>query len=185
MSKLNTIMPGRIPRHLPGPKQQRGQTLIEVLVTVIVMSLGMLGMAGLQVSALQGNHQAHLDTVAANQIQDMAARIRANPAGVNTDSYDALGTSIPTPGKNCYSASCTPGELAVFDHAQWNTANANLLPGGAGRVTDTGGNNYWIAVLWTDKSLDGSNGWATGTDAATACGTPAANTRCYYVKAQS
>lgn len=172
----------RIPRLAEG---QRGQTLIEVLVTVVVMSLGMLGMAGLQVQALQGNQQAHLDTVAANQVQDMAARIRANPAGVTTNSYDALGASIPTPGKNCYSQSCTPGELAVFDHAQWNTANTNLLPGGMGRVTDSGSNRFWIAVTWTDKSLEGENGWTTGTDAATACGTPAANTRCYFVQAQA
>lgn len=172
----------RIPKPFPA---QGGQTLIEVLVTVVVMSLGMLGMAGLQVQALQGNQQAHLDTVAANQVQDMATRIRANPAGVSTNSYDALGASIPTADRNCYSESCSPGQLAVFDHAQWNTANSNLLPGGMGRVTDGGGNRFWIAVTWTDKSLEGQNGWTAGSDAATACGTPAANIRCYFVQSQA
>lgn len=187
-----TRQPHPIPRHatLGGPRQgglgarfrQAGISMLETLVTLAVVSTGLLGIAGMQVDALRTNQSADHASLAVQQAYDMVERMRANPVGVAANSYDNLDASIPAMAVDCAAAACTAQQLATYDHNRWNTGNGNSLPNGSGLVTDTGGNTFWIAVRWHDKTLNAATGWQAGTDAATACGAPAANTRCYFVR---
>ena len=164
---------------------QSGFSLIDVLVSLVVLSTGLLSMANLQVSALRGNHGAYLASVAAQQAQDMAERMKANPAGVAADEYDAIDSDIPTVQVNCQNANCAPDQLAVFDRNRWNAANQALLPAGGGQVSDIGGGVFLIAVRWHDRQLEGATGWQVNTETATACGAPQAGTRCFFLRYQA
>ena len=62
--------------------KQRGFTLLEVMIALLIFSIGLLGLAGLQAGGLRSNNQAQLRTIAVIQAYDMADRIRANPRGV-------------------------------------------------------------------------------------------------------
>ena len=167
------------------PATQAGFSMLEVMVTLVVLSTGLLGVANLQVEALRGNQGAYLATLAAQQALDMAERIKANPQGVSANQYDAIDTGIPTLQVDCQSVSCTPTQLAVFDHNRWNTANQALLPSGSGQVSAIATRTFLIGVRWNDKQLAGATGWRAGSDAATACGAPQANTRCFFLREQT
>lgn len=164
---------------------QSGFSILEVLVTLVVLSTGLLGVANLQVEALRGNQGAYLSTTAAQQALDMAERMNANPAGVAANLYDGLGDDIPTVQVNCQSAACSPTQLALFDHNRWNGSNQVLLPSGAGQVTEISDGIFLIGVRWHDRQLANANGWQAGTEAAVACGSPQAGTRCFFLRHQA
>ena len=164
---------------------QAGFSMVEVLVTLVVLSTGLLGVANLQVEALRSNQSAFLASVAAQQAQDMTERMQANPAGVMGGQYDHLDASIPGEQVNCQTANCTPAQLAMYDHNRWNTANQTLLPSGSGQVSAIATRTFLIGVRWNDKQLAGATGWQAGSIAATACGAPQANTRCFFLREQT
>lgn len=145
--------------------KSNGFTLFEVLIALVVLSVGLLGLAGLQALSLRNNHAAYLRSQAALQASDMGDRMRANLAGLAN--YNALsGSAYTDPG--CISTGCTPAQMAQFDAYQWTANLAALLPSGTGSVdvgaasgvSDCSGNavtdaNYYvIKVNWVelDKS---------------------------------
>jgi len=164
---------------------QSGFSMLEVLVTLVVLSTGLLGTANLQVEALRGNQGAYLASLAAQQAQDMAERMKANPAGVAANQYDNVDASIPGAPVNCQSANCTPAQLALFDHNRWNASNQALMPSGAGQVSEISDGIFLIGVRWHDKQLAGASGWQAGTEAEAACGSPQADTRCFFLRHQA
>lgn len=168
----------------PMVASQSGFSILEIMVTVVVLSTGLLGVANLQVDALRGNQGAYMASVAAQQAQDMAERMNTNPKGVGANQYDNLDTSIPKVAVNCLSADCTPTQLVRFDHNRWNAANQALLPSGAGQVVEISDGIFLIGVRWHDRQLAGAAGWQAGTDAATVCGAPQADTRCFFLRNQ-
>ncbi len=94
----------------------QGFTLIEVLVTLVILAIGMLGLAGLQLSALRNNTNAYERSQATLLAYDIIDRARAN----SSESYAiAMGTE-PT-NVHCYGSAknCTPAELAESDINQW------------------------------------------------------------------
>lgn len=118
-----------------------GFTIIEVLVALLVLSVGLLGLAALQATGLRYNHSAYLRSQAVVQVYDMADRMRANLPGVQAGAYSNLSgipTSYTSGSINCVgnssSNNCVAADMAQFDLGQWNTANGGLLPGGAGKV---------------------------------------------------
>lgn len=145
------------------PAFHSGFTLLEVLVAIIVISIGLLGLAGLQARGMQANHSSMLRTIATYQAYDMADRMRANIMGVNNGNYNNLSGTPSDPG--CVSTNCTPANMATTDLYSWNTSNAVLLPSGQGVVCldstpDDGtqsspacdglGTIYAIKVWWID-----------------------------------
>jgi type IV pilus assembly protein PilV len=134
---------------------QSGFTLLEVLVAVVVLSLGLLGLAGLQAATLRNNQIAYYRGIAVQQSYDMADRIRANQIGAKDGAYDSLGASIPA-DPDCVSNVCSPAQLAVADHSIWNTNNANMLPGGVGTVAVNADGTFSITVSWNENTEAGS-----------------------------
>lgn len=141
--------------------------MVEVLVATLVFSIGLLGLAGLQVHGLRSNQSAYARSVAVQQGYDMAERIRANPAARVAGDYDQLSGLPPDPG--CIDTGCTPAQLARTDLHQWNTDNAALLPSGTGTVTRKG-DLFTITVMWDDARTG-----ATGTDCS---GDPSVDLNC-------
>ena len=98
-----------------------GITLVELLVAVLVMGIGVLGVAGLQMLSMQSNRVALLRSEAVQLAYDMMDRIRAN-SGVRSGAMHyngvALGDTPPTPA-DCGVSHCTLEQMAVFDQAVW------------------------------------------------------------------
>ncbi|MDD3786384.1 MAG: type IV pilus modification protein PilV [Hydrogenophaga sp.] len=127
------------------PRHQRGASLIEVLIAIVVLSTGLLGMAGLLYGAMRHNHAAYLRSQGVALAADVLDRMRAHgPACAGP----AMGPSCPfTQGRSGSDASAGPacGEplpagmaapaLATADFLQWRNCLAQALPGGYGAVT--------------------------------------------------
>ena len=100
-------------------KTQTGFSLIEILISLLVLSIGLLGLGGLQLSSLKSANNAHLRTVASLAVTDLADRMRVNSLGVAKDFYAAsLGFShCETPLTKVCEANnpCSAKELAVYD----------------------------------------------------------------------
>lgn len=140
-----------------------GFTLIEVLITLVVLSIGLLGVAGLQLSGLRANHGSGMRSQATFLAYDMGERLRANIQGVHDGDYNNLSGNPGDPG--CISSSCSPALMAQTDLHEWNLANATHLPSGVGAVCldstpDDGtptaiacdglGTAYAIKIWWDD-----------------------------------
>lgn len=138
--------------------------MLEVLISVLVLSFGLLGLAGLQAYGLKNNHSAYLRSIATQQAYDIADRMRANRQGVANGKF-TLASGIPAdPG--CITSGCSASDLADYDMFQWNTDNGALLPSGAGVVCkdstpndgttaapacDGSGNLFAIKLWWNDE----------------------------------
>lgn len=136
-------------------RNESGFTLLEVLVAIIVLSLGLLGLAGLQAATLRNNQIAYYRAIAIQQTYDMADRIRANQKGAKDGEYDALNAAIPA-DPDCVTNTCTAANMAVADHSQWNNNNARMLPGGTGTVVSAAGGGFDITVSWNENTEAGS-----------------------------
>jgi type IV pilus assembly protein PilV len=119
---------------------QRGAALLEVLIAVLVMSIGLLSLASLQVNSLRFNHSAYLRSQATNLAYDIVDRMRANRDAARLGTYSlALNATPPT-----------DATVASEDLQQWRTQLAALLPGGVGAVRQIGGDIVEVEVLWDD-----------------------------------
>jgi len=148
-------------------RSRRGFTLIEVLVSVAVLSIGLLGMARLQGTAMKFNHGAYLRTQAVTLVQQMAERIRANRTGT----YD-FGSCAPLP-KNpprCVEddltsqtlKDCTPAEMVTYDQYRWCSDLVDTLSQGGGLVSDNNPSDpavlriVTITVTWQSRGDKGA-----------------------------
>jgi|AntRauTorcE11898_2_1112593.scaffolds.fasta_scaffold44682_2 type IV pilus assembly protein PilV len=119
-------------------RNQQGVGLIEVLVAVLVLGVGLLGLAGLQTQSLRFNNEAYFRTQATLLSMDMADRLRSNFEFARTNSgiYTFTKTeTVPSGGTDCYSSACTPAEIAAYDFKQWRTRVEEVLPGGLVALT--------------------------------------------------
>jgi type IV pilus assembly protein PilV len=105
-------------------KVTQGFSLVEVLIALIVMSVGMLGIAGLYVQSMQAGRTSMLRHHAVNLAGDIADRIRANPtAGAAYVATSGADNSCIAGGTDC-----TPGEMAAQDILIWQDQAASFLP---------------------------------------------------------
>ncbi len=147
--------------------KQQGFTLLEVLIAVLVLSIGLIGLAGMQMLGVKNNNSATMRSQAVFLTQDISDRMRANIA--NAGSYVITGT--PACGGLCDpAAGCSGSALATYDVCRWRTAAAEL-PGGVGHITHDAVNDiYTIRLMWDDERTG-----ATGTN----CGTDPTDMTCF------
>ena len=129
-------------------RKVRGFTLIEVLIALVIMSVGMLGIAGLYVHSMQAGRTSVLRHNAVTLAGDIADRIRANPrAGA---AYGLAGAN-----NNCVDGgiNCTIGEMAANDIFLWQQQAWTTLPNGQVNVVFNNGvvpPTYQITITWTE-----------------------------------
>jgi type IV pilus assembly protein PilV len=136
------------------PRSQRGVSLIEVLIAVLIFSVGMIGVAGLLVMATRSNHTAFLRTQAAFLASNMADRMGANPVGVWNGSYDSASypISASTAGNSDCSLGCTPDALATADQRSWSRQLKTFLPGVQATIDCDSGNAGYSPAAWVPPS---------------------------------
>ncbi len=121
--------------------RERGFTLTEVLLAIVVMTLGLLGLANLQFQSLRANQDAYHTSQAAFLAEEILERMRGNPvqalAGRYDLAYDAAG---PAP-VNCIGSSqtCSPEQLRAYDLSDWIATVAQRLPAGVGAISTAPG----------------------------------------------
>lgn len=111
---------------------QMGVSLIEVLVSLTILAIGILGIASLQALSLRNTNSASYRSIATAQAQDMADRIRANTTPTISGKYNQMTGAPVDPG--CIGTGCSPESLAQYDYWRWNKELSNVLPSGAGVV---------------------------------------------------
>ncbi|WP_422132964.1 type IV pilus modification protein PilV [Endozoicomonas sp. ALD040] len=137
-------------------RSQAGMTLVEVLITVVILASGLLGMAALQTRSISYNNIAYFNSLSNILAYDMLDRIKANPVyGLNGPGYSASVGNVPAAyPDDCDTADCTPAELARYDVAQWKFILDTQLPDSDGSIvkTDTPeGRNYTITIFFDDS----------------------------------
>ena len=133
---------------------EQGFTLVEVMVTAAILSVGLLGLAALQATGLHGNDNAYERSQATLLTGEVVDRMRANRSAAQTDgSYDiALAAAAPPLG-NCINADCTPSQMATYDVGSWLTSVASALPNGDGAIACGPGNAVCtVVVQWRQGS---------------------------------
>ncbi len=140
-------------------KTQYGFSMIEVLVTMLVVSLALLGAAGLQAFSIRLNQGGQFRTQAVFLAADLAERMEANKTGAVAGSY---AIAMPTTATNCLTTSCTSLALAKKDLFEWQQAVALALPQGTATSpiqTITGNpSTYTITISWVDRKSRTKNG---------------------------
>jgi type IV pilus assembly protein PilV len=107
--------------------RQTGFTLIEVLIAVLILGIGLLGLAGLQVNSMRNNHQAYLRSQATLLAQEMIDRMRTNRAGFEDHLYH-LNTALWI--DRCTDiGGCTAEQMAQHDLWQWQQSIKTIFPG--------------------------------------------------------
>ncbi|MEZ5562046.1 MAG: type IV pilus modification protein PilV [Gammaproteobacteria bacterium] len=137
-------------RSTTAPSAVRGFTLIEVLVALVVMSVGMLGIAALYLEGLRAGRTAIYRTTAVNLAADMADRIRANQRAGN-----AYAGNGPGADQSCVNGDedCTPAELASDDWFSWSSQiDAQLPEGASAEILASAGPApvYTITLRWPE-----------------------------------
>ncbi len=142
----------------------RGFTLLEVLIATLVLAVGLLGIAGLQVTGQRSNASSLMRTQATLFATDIAERMRANNLGFRAGDYNLAAA---TAHAGCTSiAGCTAAEMAENDMSAWSANINNTLPAGVGIVCidstpvdgasstvhacDGNGTDYVIKIWWQD-----------------------------------
>ena len=147
----------------------KGFTLVEVLVSLVILAIGLLGIAKLMLMSSHSNDSAYLRSQATALAYEMLDNMRANrqealPPNSSYNTAAAAPVVFPFPGTACEGTACTnPTQVALYDLFQWGMrldANSGLVPAGAlpnGRgsvATVTNGTNettVTIIVSWNDS----------------------------------
>lgn len=133
------------------PQKVGGFTLIEVLISLIILSVGMLGIAGLYVHSMQAGRTSMLRHNAVTLAGDIADRIRANPrAG---PAYALAGANNLCVGLNI---DCTIGQMAAHDIFLWDQQAAATMPNGAVNIVFNNGvapPTFQITISWTEPGV--------------------------------
>ncbi len=149
-------------------KQQQGVSLIESMIALLVISIGLLGIAALQVTSMSQNASAMNHSQAVWIGYNMADRIRANIS--QFASYADIDTSTGY-SQDCMGSACNNVEMVTSDADEW-TRHVENLPGGRGMI-DGDATQLVIKVMWDDEGTG-----ATGTG----CGNnPQTDLTCYTV----
>lgn len=155
-------------------KSHSGVTLIEVLVAMVVMSIGMLGIAGLQAATAKFQQGSRLRGMVSPMLSDITNRVRINAdqAGKNaatdadsvsayvlSDTWDAQQSATLTISKDCEKAgvSCSTLERSSYDMISWRQKVRTNLPQGAVLLSGDRASGFQATLMWFDKNLTDGN----------------------------
>lgn len=136
-------------------KNNNGFSLIEVLVTVIILTVGFLGLAAVQLLGSKNISHSNNRTLATLYVNDMAERMRANRIGLGQGHYNGL-TTTDTEDPSCNNF-CIPSDMASRDVYEWGqqlstTPVLGGLPEGKGAISFAQG-IHTISITWQETSV--------------------------------
>ena len=121
--------------------RQSGFTLLEILVALIILSIGLLGLAGLQATGLRSNHSGYLRSQATIFAYEMADRMRANRAVAIAGNYNIdFSDGVPS-----------GTEIQNVDRRDWLNTLAASLPSGDGQIDCDNTGLCTIEIQWVDN----------------------------------
>jgi type IV pilus assembly protein PilV len=135
-------------------RRRRGFTLVEALAALVVLAIGLLGVAKLFLLTIRGNASTTSRLYAVNLAADLADRIRANRTAGSA--YAGAGTDYGCVGGVMGATLCTPAQMAATDLLLWQRQISGIWPSGAsGTVSYTAGgtglpSTYAINVAWLE-----------------------------------
>jgi type IV pilus assembly protein PilV len=147
-------------------KRTAGFSLLEVLIALVILSVGLLGLAAMQAEGLRGSSNAQLRHQASRLVSDIVDRMRANPAGVTATTvdgnYEIAAAETAANPESCAddtdagvtAKSCSPSEMAGYDKFLWRQHVTDLLPTGTSSIVRAADSRFLISVGWTDRGTD-------------------------------
>lgn len=155
-------------------KHNHGFTLIEVLIALLVLAIGLLGMASLMVTSMQSNQASAQRSAAIVLSYDLVERMRSNRAQAVLSASPFAGNPATVLDPCLVEDACedgmTPAQQVSNDLAQWAITLGNAIPGAAAIIDQVGTTNeFCIAIFWPENQPN------LVADDATACGTNADN----------
>lgn len=145
--------------------KQHGASLIEILVAVFVVSVGLLGVARMEIFAKQANSEAIQRTTASQVAHDIMEKMRANPEVLANYVDATVGAGLDAPGTDCTAAACTAAQIATWDIWEWEQLligsaekagenNTGGLDSPRGCITGPAGGSgeYVISIAWRGNS---------------------------------
>lgn len=161
-------------------KSQRGFSMVEVLVSMLIIMFGLLGIVGMQLTALSNTDAARYNSVAAVFASDLASRIQGNlaywatPPNVlavasQNGSLSIAGGPTPSfmPAPDCSLAPCSQSDMAYFDLSRWGGNLISTLPGASANLQCNSKETPAVCALtisWIEKNVGLAN--PTGTESA-------------------
>lgn len=148
-------------------KQQRGITLIESLVALVIAALGVLGVLGVQMRTLTDTQTTVRRAQAIRLIEDLSERMKVSPNALMTiksyqSGYSEKASAVTA--ASCNSTTCTPAEQAKYDLKQWKTAVEAALPAAqanvflaAGESGDTNRRLLGVIIAWRENEIAVTN----------------------------
>ena len=128
-------------------KLQQGLTLIEILVTVLVLAIGMLGMAAMQSTSIKLSYESYLRTQASLLSYDLIDRIRANSGEVYLLNLNEVPSRVVCVGEN---VNCNPRDLVRADLYAWYQNAIAIFPDSQFELTEFN-NDYVLRISWLDR----------------------------------
>jgi type IV pilus assembly protein PilV len=191
MLSLTRVLP-------PSSNRQRGSSLLEVLISILLMSFGMLALAGMQAYSVAAQKNAANRAIASALATELAEVIRLNPTGLSAGNYDValMTTGNPPALAPCVFPTCTtPALLAAADLTAFQGRVRALLPLGGVELTRPGASatqaDIWIiweeaGVLDNTRQVSGVDQSAELTSDNCSANAKALATlpRCFYMKVQ-
>ncbi len=158
--------------HRTRQKLQRGISLIESLVAIVVMALGILGILGVQMRTLTDTQTSVRRAQAVRLIEDLSERMKVNPnALIDLSAYVSAFSAEPSPG-DCQTKNCTHSQLAAYDLGTWKQAVKNTLPLGQANIFLAPGENdaanrrqLGVMISWRENERDTSDAFKNSIDA--------------------
>lgn len=136
--------------HSPKSRQQ-GISLLESLVSLLLLALGVLGLLSVQLRTVSETQTSSYRIVATRLADDLFERVKTNPGGWPTMGQYAVGWGVAAaPGTNCAAVACTAAQKAAWDVAQWKTLVASTLPLGTATafVSPTDVRQIGVMIGW-------------------------------------
>lgn len=142
--------------YFKSPLRQRGSGMMEVMVSVLLLGIAVIGFAALQVRAVAVTGESSYRTQAMGIAQAFAEKVRANYAQLGTYSNASNWTTGTVP--NCLTVACSSTDLATYDIQTTLADTAAMLPGGTIKAQPCNGSTAMCIYVAWNKTTAGAGG---------------------------
>jgi type IV pilus assembly protein PilV len=139
-------------------RSAQGFALLEILVTIVLMAIALLGTAAMQVYGIKVTQGAQFRAQAVVLATDLMERVEANNVGAVAGSYVAASLPATSSSLDCTANRCTPADMAQYDLVAFAQGVAQQLPSASATVSRSGAGPYvyTVTLTWQERSFRAS-----------------------------